>query len=46
MAWLRQGDVSMGSTQALSKRNIERGYVLACQSVPAAAAPLWLDFDL
>ncbi|MBW2714447.1 MAG: 2Fe-2S iron-sulfur cluster binding domain-containing protein [Deltaproteobacteria bacterium] len=29
MAWLRNGDVSMASTRALSKRNMERGYVLA-----------------
>lgn len=46
MAWLRQGDVSMASTQALSKRNIKRGYVLACQSIPSTTAPVWLDFDL
>jgi len=46
MSWLRNGDVSMASTQALSKRNIERGYVLACQSRPSSPAPIWLDFDL
>jgi ferredoxin len=46
MAWLRYGDVSMASTRALSKRNIERGYVLACQSQPSSPAPIWLDFDL
>jgi ferredoxin-NADP reductase len=46
MAWLRNGDVSMTSTRALSKRNIERGYVLACQSRPSSPAPIWLDFDL
>ncbi len=46
MAWLRSGDVSMASTRALSKRNIERGYVLACQSRPSSAAPIWLDFDI
>ncbi len=46
MAWLRSGDVSMASTRALSKRNIERGYVLACQARPSSAAPIWLDFDL
>ena len=46
MAWLRNGDVSMASTRALSKRNIERGYVLACQSQPSSPAPIWLDFDL
>ena len=46
MAWLRNGDVSMASTRALSKRNIERDYVLACQSQPSSPAPIWLDFDL
>jgi len=39
---LRNGDVS----RALSPRNIERGYVLACQSRPSSSAPIWLDFDL
>jgi ring-1,2-phenylacetyl-CoA epoxidase subunit PaaE len=43
---LRNGDVSMASTRALSPRNIERGYVLACQSRPSSSAPIWLDFDL
>ncbi len=46
MSWLRNGEVSMASTRALSKRNIERGYVLACQSRPSSRAPIWLDFDL
>ncbi len=46
MAWLRNGDVSMASTRALSKRNTERGYVLACQARPSSSAPIWLDFDL
>ena len=46
MSWLRSGDVSMTSTQALSKRHIERGYVLVCQSRPSSLAPIWLDFDL
>ncbi len=46
MSWLRTGDVSMTSTRALSKRNAERGYVLACQSRPSSPAPIWLDFDL
>jgi len=43
---LRNGDVSMASTRALSPRSIERGYVLACQSQPSSSAPIWLDFDL
>ncbi len=46
MSWLRNGDVSMASTRALSKRSIERGYVLACQARPSSPAPIWLDFDL
>jgi ferredoxin len=45
MSWLRSGDVSMPPCRALSPRNIERGYVLACQSRPCSAAPIWLDFD-
>ena len=46
MSWLRTGDVSMASTRALSPRNVERGYVLACQSRPSSTAPIWLDFDI
>ena len=46
MSWLRNGDVSMASTRALSKRNAECGYVLACQARPSSSAPIWLDFDL
>ena len=46
MSWLRNGEVSMASTRALSKRNRERDYVLACQSRPASPAPIWLDFDI
>ncbi len=46
MSWLRNGDVSMASTRALSKRNAERGYILACQARPSSPAPIWLDFDL
>ncbi len=46
MSRLRNGEVSMASPQALSKRNIERGYVLACQSRPSSRARIWLDFDI
>ncbi len=46
MSWLRSGEVSMGSTRALSKRNAERGYVLACQARPSCATPIWLEFDI
>ena len=45
-SWLREGDVSMQFTRALTPRNKERGYVLACQSRPSSAVPIWLDFDL
>ncbi|MEM1129988.1 MAG: ferredoxin--NADP reductase, partial [Pseudomonadota bacterium] len=45
MGQLKEGEVQMASTKALSKRNIARGYVLACQAKPVTAAPLWLDFD-
>jgi 3-ketosteroid 9alpha-monooxygenase subunit B len=46
MSWLRSGEVSMAAPQALSKRNIERGWILACQSRPSSDAPIWLDFDI
>ena len=45
-SWLRTGVVSMESARALSPRNKERGYVLACQSRPASGDQIWLDFDL
>jgi ring-1,2-phenylacetyl-CoA epoxidase subunit PaaE len=45
-SWLRGGEVSMASTRALSKRNKERGYVLACQARPSSAEQIWLDFDI
>ncbi len=45
-SWLRSGDVSMANVRALSPRNQERGYVLACQSRPSSSEPIWLDFDL
>jgi len=44
---LRSGEVTMpSSVRALSPRNRERGYVLACQSRPSSSAPIWLDFDI
>ncbi len=46
MSWLRKGEVTMASARALSPRNKERGYILACQSRPSSTAPIWLDFDL
>jgi ferredoxin len=46
MSWLRSGEVSMASARALSPRNKERDYVLACQSRPSSSTPIWLDYDL
>ena len=46
MSQLREGEVEMASSKALSKRNIEKGFVLACQSRPSSQEPIWLDFDL
>jgi ring-1,2-phenylacetyl-CoA epoxidase subunit PaaE len=46
MSWLRSGDVLMPPARALSQRNIEKGYVLACQSRPSSSESIWLDFDL
>lgn len=46
LSLLRSGDVNMLSARALSPRSKERGYVLACQSRPSSAEPIWLDFDL
>lgn len=46
MAHLKNGEVSMSSTKALSKRNIERGFVLACQSRPSSSQPIILNFDI
>lgn len=43
---LRSGEVTMADTRGLSRRNKERGYVLACQSRPSSADPIWLDFDI
>ena len=45
-SWLRTGDVRMASARALSPRNKENGYVLACQARPSSSTPIWLDFDL
>ena len=45
MAQLVNGNVAMASTQALSKRNIEKGYILLCQSYPSSDKPLLVDMD-
>jgi ferredoxin-NADP reductase len=46
IAQLRSGEVSMASTRALSRRNIQRGLVLACQSRPSSPVEILLDFDI
>jgi 3-ketosteroid 9alpha-monooxygenase subunit B len=43
---LRSGNVSMANARALSPRQKERGYVLACQAKPTSPDPVWLDFDI
>jgi 3-ketosteroid 9alpha-monooxygenase subunit B len=45
MAHVKTGRVHMRTHQALSERDIARGVVLLCQSVPADADPLEVDGD-
>jgi len=45
MALLKSGKVDMASHDALEPSDIERGWVLACQSRPASKEPIELDFD-
>ena len=45
MSILKQGDVKMRANRALSKRDLAKGYVLACQSVPTSNE-VWIDFDV
>lgn len=45
MCRLESGCVDMASTKALSKRNIERGNILACQSRPKTDEKLRISFD-
>ena len=45
MAHLNTGKVHMRTHEALSDRDLERGVVLLCQSVPATADPLEVDCD-
>ena len=45
MAHLSTGRVRMRRHEALSERDIARGVVLLCQSVPASGDPLELDAD-
>jgi len=45
MSLLKQGDVEMRANRALSKRDLAKGYVLACQSIPTSNN-IWIDFDI
>jgi len=45
MAILKKGEVKMRANRVLSKRDLAKGYVLACQSDPASD-DIWLDFDI
>lgn len=45
MAMLRKGEVKMRVNRVLSKRDLTKGYILACQSDPASDE-IWLDFDV
>ena len=45
MAMLRGGEVSMRHNRVLSKRDLAKGYVLACQSIPTSNE-VWIDFDV
>jgi len=45
MSILKQGDVEMRANRALSKRDLAKGYVLACQSIPTSNK-IWIDFDI
>jgi len=45
MALLKSGKVNMANHDALEPSDIERGWVLACQSRPASQEPIEVDFD-
>ena len=45
MVKLLAGDVTMRKTDALSKRDVEQGYVLLCQSEPLGE-DVWVDCDV
>jgi 3-ketosteroid 9alpha-monooxygenase subunit B len=45
MALLKSGQVKMVAHDALEPSDIERGWVLACQSRPASREPIEIDFD-
>lgn len=45
MALLKSGKVNMANHDALEPSDIERGWVLACQSRPASQETIEIDFD-
>ncbi len=45
MSVLRHGQVVMRANLVLSERDLEAGYVLACQSIPVNDTELLLDMD-
>ena len=45
MALLKRGQVNMANHDALEPSDIERGWVLTCQSRPASPEPIEVDFD-
>lgn len=45
MALLKSGQVNMANHDALEPSDIERGWVLACQSRPASREAIEIDFD-
>lgn len=45
MALLKSGNVSMANHDALEPSDIERGWILACQSRPATQEQIEIDFD-
>ncbi|MBT4889893.1 MAG: ferredoxin--NADP reductase [Rhodospirillales bacterium] len=44
MVLMKDGEVEMHSNKVLSKRDLEKGYVLLCQSVPMSKN-VWVDCD-
>ena len=45
MALLKSGNVTMANHDALEPSDIERGWVLTCQSRPSSQEPIEIDFD-
>ena len=45
MVILKKGEVSMRKNDVLSKRDLEQGYVLLCQSIPLTD-DVWVDCDV